>query len=82
LNKGVRFTQSARKHRVGRAHAMYVLNLYDFQEDPEDPTRLRWLGSDVNGRELEIIGIDLDEYLLVIHVMPTRRVKNYGNKEK
>jgi hypothetical protein len=82
LNKGVRFTQSTRKHRVGRAHALYVINLYDSQEDPEDPTRLRWLGSDVNGRELEIIGIDLGEYLLVIHVMPTRRVKNYGNEEK
>ena len=82
MNKGVRFTQSARKHRIGRTHALYVINLYDFQEDPEDPIRHRWLGSDVNGRELEIIGIDLDEYLLVIHVMPTRRVKNYGNEEK
>lgn len=82
MNKGVRFAQSTRKHRVGKAHALYVMNLYDFEEDPEDSSRLRWLGNDVNGRELEIVAIDLDEYLLVIHVMPTRRVKNYGNKEK
>jgi hypothetical protein len=37
-------------------------------------------GVDSRGRELEITGIDLGDYFLVIHVMPTRRVKNYGKK--
>ena len=76
MNRKVRFTQSARKHRVGKAHALFVMNLYEYQVDPDDSTRFRWLGLDSTNRELEVIGINLTDYFLVIHVMPTRRVKN------
>jgi hypothetical protein len=39
-----------------------------------------WVGADSRGRELEVIGIELEEYLLVIHVMPTRRIRGYGKE--
>ena len=70
----VKFTQSARKRRIGKAHVIVALN------NAGDPTRfpasgdldqrLLWVGPDDRGVMLEIIGIDLPEYLLIIHVMP------------
>jgi hypothetical protein len=33
--------------------------------------RLVWIGQDDRGLELEIVALDLDEALVVIHVMPT-----------
>ena len=33
--------------------------------------RLVWIGSDDRGVELEIVALDLDEAVVVIHVMPT-----------
>jgi hypothetical protein len=32
--------------------------------------RLLWIGEDDPGVELEVIGIDLSDYVLIIHVMP------------
>lgn len=32
--------------------------------------RLVWIGEDDRGVALEIIGIEVPEYLLIIHVMP------------
>jgi hypothetical protein len=71
----VKFTQSARKHRIGKAH---VLAAMDAAGEPEVipaegdlDERLLWIGEDDRGVELEVIGIDLPDYLLIIHVMPT-----------
>lgn len=33
--------------------------------------RLVWIGEDDRGIELEIVGLDLPDALVVIHVMPT-----------
>lgn len=33
--------------------------------------RLVWVGDDDRGVELEIVALDLDETVVVIHVMPT-----------
>lgn len=74
----IRFTQSARRHRIGPASARHVMA-------GVEPTRVTttngtdaWLyvGSDERERELEIIAVevlsaDAAPYLLVIHVMPT-----------
>jgi hypothetical protein len=38
--------------------------------------RLTWIGDDDRGVELEITAVDLPEYLLVIHVMPTALRRN------
>jgi hypothetical protein len=75
----IRFTQAARKHRVGRGSARHVLA----STQPSAVTTTSgidaWLyvGRDERGRELEIIAIQVEPadpqrpYLLVIHVMPT-----------
>ena len=71
----IRFTQSARKHRIGKARALYVLEQYQPMEvhDPKTGDQnLCWIGIDDRGLELEIIAVVTPEYLLVIHVMPYR----------
>lgn len=75
----IRFTQSARRHRIGRASARHVMAT----TSPDSVTTTggadawSYVGIDERGRELEIIAIELtpptgEPYLLVIHVMPTR----------
>jgi hypothetical protein len=68
----VRFTQSARRHRIGRAHALYVMDASEptVLEEPDQPRRLVWLAADDRGLMLEIVAIETPDYLLVIHVMP------------
>lgn len=75
----IRFTQAARKHRIGRASARYVMA----RTEPT-PTRTargnvawRYVGPDERRRELEIVVVEVGDdhgglVLLVIHVMPTR----------
>lgn len=75
----IRFTQAARKHRIGRSSARHVLA----GTEPTPVTTAggadAWLyvGHDERGRELEIIAVEVEPadhgrpYLLVIHVMPT-----------
>ncbi len=70
----VRFTRSARKHRIGRAHALHVIATVTPTEvaatDEFDARRV-WLGPDDRGVDLEIVALVLPAELLVIHVMPT-----------
>jgi len=72
--KAVRFSQSARKHRIGKTHVLHVLDSQEpitVQRIGLDPPRMMWIGKDSRGLEIEIVALDLPEYLLVIHVMPT-----------
>ena len=77
---GIRFTQSARRHRIGRASARHVLATTDPTPVSTSSGADAWLyiGPDERGRELEIIALDVkaadagQPYLLVIHVMPTQ----------
>ena len=74
----IRFTQSARKHRIGRASARYVLATTDPTPVTTSSGADAWLyvGPDERGRELEIVALEVADagqpYLLVIHVMPTQ----------
>jgi hypothetical protein len=55
----IKFTQSARKHRIGKARAMYVIENFPFTLiDGEEDGKIQrvWV---------------LEDYLLVTHVMPT-----------
>lgn len=70
----VRFTQAARKHRIGKNRALHAMT------DAGEPTvvpadnaddRLVYLGRDDRGVELEVIAVQMPDYLLVLHVMPT-----------
>ena len=69
----VRFSQSARRHRIGKAHALHVINSIDPEVIPADDTnrnRLLWISPDDRGLDLEIVAIVEPDCLLVIHVMP------------
>ena len=70
----IRFTQSARKHRIGRSRALYVIE----NSSPEFVSgdlfrrdKIIWVSEDDRGLELEIVAVAENDYLLVIHVMPT-----------
>ena len=74
----IRFTQSARRHRIGRASARHVLATTDPTPVTTSSGAQAWLyvGPDERGRELEVIALEVagaaQPYLLVIHVMPTQ----------
>ena len=76
----IRFTQLARRHRIGRASARHVLATTDPAPVTTSSGANAWLyvGPDERGRELEIIALEVrpadaaQPYLLVIHVMPTQ----------
>ena len=71
----IKFTQSARKHRIGKARALFVISRYspdiNIGEGQDGEDQMIWIGEDDRGLELEITAIVLTEYLLVTHVMPT-----------
>ncbi|MGH9304532.1 MAG: hypothetical protein ACRDZ5_08995, partial [Acidimicrobiales bacterium] len=70
----VRFARSARQHRVGKAHALHVIDTSPPTDVPavgDFDARRVWRGPDDRGLELEIVAIILPSELLVIHVMPT-----------
>ena len=80
----IRFTQSARKHRIGKGRALYVIeNSSPEFISGESLTRdkLIWVSKDDRGLELEIVAVAENDYLVVIHVMPTvfRRVEKGWN---
>lgn len=74
MKRAVRFARSARKHRIGKAHARHVIDTSPYTDVPAaegfDPQRV-WVGVDDRGLELEIVAIILADELLVIHVMAT-----------
>ncbi len=74
----IRFTQAARKHRVGRSSVRYVLARATASGTTTSQGNPGWryVGVDERGRELEIIAVEVtgatgEGVLLVIHVMPT-----------
>jgi hypothetical protein len=74
VGRVVRWYRSARRHRIGKAHAMYVIDSVDPVRVPpsaDADARLVWIGVDDRGIELEIVALDLEEAVVVIHVMPT-----------
>jgi len=75
----LRFTQSSRKHRIGKAHAKYVLSTSEpWIHGEVGTTRIiyDWIGFDERGVELEITGILEEDYIAIIHVMPVSFRRN------
>jgi len=72
----VEFAQSARKHRIGRARALYVIRnpvvtaTVPGEEGRDD--RFVYLGDDSIGRALEVMAVPIMAGILVIHVMDLR----------
>jgi len=53
---------------------MHVINSTDPVQVPasaDADARLMWIGPDDRGIELEIVALDLEDEVVVIHVMPT-----------
>ena len=70
----IRYAQSARKHRIGRAHANHVMENNPYvviTSDEGGRTQYVWVAIDDRGLELEIIGVALADYVLIPHVIPT-----------
>ncbi len=42
--------------------------------------RLVWIGADDRGVELEIVALDLDDSIVVVHVMPTA-LRRHGDEQ-
>lgn len=73
-DKPLRWFRSARRHRVGRAHALHVMTTTVPTVVPATAAydeRLVWIGVDDRGIELEIVALLLAHAVVVIHVMPT-----------
>ena len=65
------FTKSARKHKIGKQRVREVIATSTptmFFEG--GVSKLRWVGKDRRGLELEILALEEGEVWLVIHVMP------------
>lgn len=74
--KAIRFSQAARKHRIGKAHAFYVMATAPVLEetDPKSGDRaFIWVGSDTRGVELTIVAVEKESHFVVTHVQPTYR---------
>ena len=67
----VRFTKSARKHRLGRGRVLEIIEGVEptVQSDARGD-RLLWIGRDSRGLEIEVVGLLLSDVLLIIHAMP------------
>ena len=67
----IEFTNSARKHKIGKQQVREVIATSTptmFFEG--GVSKLRWVGRDRRGLELEILALEEGEVWLVIHVMP------------
>ncbi|GAB3598273.1 hypothetical protein GCM10027586_00210 [Kineococcus gypseus] len=74
------WTQSTRRHRVGRGSAKHVIQTaipFVHLEPGRDP-QLWWVGPDERGRELEVMAVWQEDLLMFVHVMPVslRKGKN------
>jgi hypothetical protein len=71
----VRFTRSARRHWIGKAHAMHVIDSVEpaVETNERGEAEYLWVGVDDRGVTLEIAAVEVeDDVLLVVHVMPRR----------
>jgi hypothetical protein len=83
----IRFTQAARRHRIGRASVRHVLSTATPAGTVTTQGNQAWIytGADERGRELEVIAVEIGSqqeqgpYLLVIHAMPTSLRKGVGD---
>lgn len=69
----IEFTTASRRHRIGRAHARFVLARCEPTQVSTNRGEQGWLyiGPDDRGLVLEVLAVVTDEdTLLVIHVMP------------
>lgn len=72
--KPIRFSRSARRHKIGKTHGYHVMAHHRpvVVTDPQTGQEtMTWIAEDSRGRELEIVAVETADCFLVIHVMPT-----------
>lgn len=78
------FTQSSRKHRIGRERMRHVLanpvTRIPFPTEDGRAPREMFLGVDDTGRRLEVMVVLETERLVVIHAMDMRANSNWNLK--
>lgn len=76
----IRFSQSARKHKVAKGRALEVMATVEptvYVRPSDGAEGRKWIGVDSRGLELEILGVVKtnrntgEPMVLIIHVMPT-----------
>ncbi len=72
----IRFTQSARKHKIGTTRVSHVLThttvAFTIPGGDGQAERTVWRGADHEGRVLGVVTIKIDDGLLVIHATDIR----------
>lgn len=75
----IRWSKSAAKHRINRARSGHVVRTAErilrepaAPDSPLKDDRIVFLGPDPNGVMLEVIAIEIEEGLLIIHAMKMR----------
>jgi hypothetical protein len=74
--KTLRFSQAARKHRIGKAPAFHVMVTGPVIEETDPKSGdldLIWTGPDSQGVGLTIVAVEKDDCLIVTHVQPAYR---------
>lgn len=68
----VLFTQSSRKHRIGRGRIVSVMNTSApaISVRPNGLVECAWTGEDDRGVVIEVTALMIDGRVLVIHAMP------------
>lgn len=83
MSRKIRFTKNAGVHKIGQSHVLFVIEnnepvrmpvLFDYE------SKLFWIGIDDRGLDLEIIGIESEEEVFIIHVMPITFIKRGRNE--
>lgn len=75
----IRWAKSARKHRISRARSGHVVRTAETiirepapEGSPLEDDRIVFLGPDPNGVMLEVVAVEIEHGLLIIHAMKMR----------
>jgi hypothetical protein len=72
--RAVKFSRSARRHKIGKAHALAAMENAGaatlVPADEKHGERWVWTGPDDRGVELVIVGVEKPDCLLILHVQP------------
>ena len=80
----IKFARSARRHKIGKAHALHVIRANPPVVVPAVPPKIDeqwlWIGTDDRGVEIEVIAVWMpDNQLIVIHAMATALRSTQGS---
>ena len=68
----IKFANSMRKHKMGRARVLFVMLTTTPSIKPSgNKQKWSWIGDDERGLNLEVVAVKENSKLTVIHAMPT-----------